>query len=253
MSERELSGMVACVTGGSSGIGLATAQLLRDRGASVVIVDPLSPTAGEGMLHLPADVTDDASVRAVVGEVKDTFGRLDIVVNNAGIGAVGTVEDHSDDEWRRVLEVNLLGVVRMSRAALPYLRQSPAASIVNVGSIAATAGLPARAIYSASKGALIALTLAMAADHVLEGVRVNAVAPGTVATAWVDRLLSSAEDPLAAKRALEARQPTGRLVTAEEVAGAIAYLASPASSSTTGAVLAVDGGMSGLRLPGKSA
>jgi NAD(P)-dependent dehydrogenase (short-subunit alcohol dehydrogenase family) len=147
-----------------------------------------------------------------------------------------------------VLDVNVVGMARVSRAALPHLRQSPAAAIVNTCSIAAWAGLPQRALYSASKGAVYGLTLAMAADHVREGIRVNAVAPGTVDTPWVGRLLDAAADPAAERAALQARQPSGRLVTADEVAHAVCYLASPLSGSTAGTVLAVDGGMYGLRL-----
>jgi NAD(P)-dependent dehydrogenase (short-subunit alcohol dehydrogenase family) len=148
-----------------------------------------------------------------------------------------------------VLDVNVIGVARTVRAALPALRRSPAAAVVVTCSIASWAGLPRRAVYSASKGALYALTLAMAADHVADGIRVNAVAPGTADTPWVGRLLDAADDPVAERVALEARQPMGRLVSADEVAHAIAYLASPLSASTTGTVLAVDGGMLGLRLP----
>jgi NAD(P)-dependent dehydrogenase (short-subunit alcohol dehydrogenase family) len=144
--------------------------------------------------------------------------------------------------------VNVVGMVRVARAALPALRQSDAAAIVNTSSIAATAGLPQRALYSASKGAVLSLTLAMAADLIGEGIRVNAVNPGTADTPWVARLLDKAPDPAAERVALEARQPHGRLVAAEEVAGAVCYLASPASGSTTGTWLAVDGGMAGLRL-----
>ncbi|MDX6362066.1 MAG: hypothetical protein QOC85_1069, partial [Streptomyces sp.] len=169
-------------------------------------------------------------------------------VNNAGIGAQGTVEDNDDEQWHRVLDVNVLGMVRATRAALPRLRESAHAAIVNTCSIAATAGLPQRALYSASKGAVLSLTLAMAADHVREGIRVNCVNPGTVDTPWVGRLLDAAPEPAAERAALEARQPTGRLVSAAEVAGAIAYLASPLSGATTGTALAVDGGMQGLRL-----
>src|SRR5207253_4575671 len=139
--------------------------------------------------------------------------------------------------------VNVLGAVRVSRAALPHLRVSPSATIVNVASIAATNGLPQRALYSATKGAVQALTMAMAADHVREGIRVNCVNPGTADTPWVGRLLDVAADPEAERAALEARQPMGRLVSADEVASAIAYLASPLSGSTTGTALAVDGGM----------
>jgi 2-keto-3-deoxy-L-fuconate dehydrogenase len=138
-------------------------------------------------------------------------------------------------------------MVRVTRAALPYLRRSSHAAIVNTCSIAATAGLPARALYSATKGAVLSLTLAMAADHIHEGIRVNCVNPGTADTPWVGRLLDAAPDPAAERAALNARQPLGRLVTAAEVAAAIAYLASPLASATTGTALAVDGGMQGLR------
>jgi NAD(P)-dependent dehydrogenase (short-subunit alcohol dehydrogenase family) len=244
----EFDGLVAAVTGGASGIGAAIARRLMADGARVAVLDRDVSSPPEGALAVQADVTDDASVRAAVDRVLQEWGRLDVLVNNAGIGAQGTVADNPDDEWHRVLDVNLLGMVRVTRAALPALRRSPSAAIVNTGSIAATAGLPQRAVYSASKGAVHALTRAMAADHLAEGIRVCAVAPGTADTPWVGRLLERADDPAAERAALEARQPHGRLVSADEVAGAVAYLASPHSTSTTGIVLAVDGGMQELRL-----
>jgi 2-keto-3-deoxy-L-fuconate dehydrogenase len=244
----ELDGLVALVTGGGSGIGAATVAALRDRGCRVAVLD-LDPSGVlDGVFAVTADVSDDASVRAGVQRVVDELGRLDIVVNNAGIGAQGTVADNDDAEWLRVLDVNLIGMVRVSRAALPFLRDSPAAAIVNTGSIVATAGLPQRALYSASKGAVLALTRAMAADHLHEGIRVNCVNPGTADTPWIARLLASADDPEAERAALNARQPHGRLVSPEEIALAIVYLASPSSGSTTGTGLAVDGGMQDLRL-----
>jgi 2-keto-3-deoxy-L-fuconate dehydrogenase len=244
----DFDGLVAAVTGGASGIGAAIVQVLRDRGARVAVLDLDVSAVPDGVLGVRTDVADDASVRAAVDAVVAELGRLDVLVNNAGIGAQGTVADNDDDEWRRVLDVNLVGAVRVSRAALPHLRESPAAAIVNTGSIAATAGLPQRALYSASKGAVLALTRAMAADHLAEGVRVNCVNPGTADTPWIGRLLAKAVDPDAERAALEARQPHGRLVSAEEVAHAVAYLASPTSGSTTGIGMAVDGGMQDLRL-----
>ncbi|MEU1708624.1 SDR family oxidoreductase [Streptomyces sp. NPDC005706] len=235
------------MTGGASGIGRATAGLLAERGARVAVLDLDPSPVPAPLLALTADVTDDASVRAAVARAVELLGRLDVLVNNAGIGAQGTVEDNGDEEWRHVFDVNVLGMVRTARAALPHLRRSAHAAIVNTCSVAATAGLPQRALYSATKGAVHSLTLAMAADHVREGIRVNFVNPGTADTPWIGRLLDAAPDPAAERAALEARQPTGRLVSAAEVAGAIAYLASPMSGATTGTALAVDGGMQGLR------
>ncbi|GAA3871823.1 SDR family NAD(P)-dependent oxidoreductase [Streptomyces sp. NPDC003631] len=244
----DFEGLKALVTGGASGIGRATAELLAARGAEVAVLDLDPSSVDKPLLAHRADVTDDASVRAALSAAVTDLGGLDVLINNAGIGAQGTVEDNDDEQWWRVLDVNVLGMVRTTRAALPHLRESAHAAIVNTCSIAATAGLPQRALYSASKGAVLSLTLAMAADHVREGIRVNCVNPGTVDTPWVARLLDAAPDPAAERAALQARQPAGRLVTAAEVAGAIAYLASPLSGSTTGTALAVDGGMQGLRL-----
>lgn len=245
----DFDGLVALVTGGGSGIGAVTAGLLRDRGARVAVLDREVGGVPDGCLRVEADVTDDDAVRAAVRRVVDGLGALDVLVNNAGIGAGGDVAANDDDEWRRVLDVNVVGAARVTRAALPHLRRSAHACIVNTGSIVALVGVPNRALYSASKGALLSLTLAMAADHVGEGIRVNAVVPGTAETPWVARLLAAAPDPGRERAALEARQPIGRLVTAGEVAHAIAYLASPLSGSTTGTVLGVDGGMGSLRLP----
>jgi NAD(P)-dependent dehydrogenase (short-subunit alcohol dehydrogenase family) len=237
----DFTGLVAAVTGGASGIGAATAAVLESRGAAVAVLDLSGPVV--------CDVRDAGSVDAAIGSVVDRHGRLDILINNAGIGAAGDVAANSDEEWRSVFEVNVFGMARVSRAALPHLRRSPSAAIVNTSSIVALVGFPQRAVYAASKGAVAALTLAMAADHVADGIRVNAVIPGTADTPWVGRLLDAADDPDAARAALVARQPMGRLVTAEEVAQAIVYLASPLSSSTTGTLLPVDAGVVGLRVP----
>jgi 2-keto-3-deoxy-L-fuconate dehydrogenase len=241
------AGLRVLVTGGASGIGHAVATAALAQGADVAVLDLDPEAAPDGAFPVAGDVTDDQAVTAAVEQAAAAMGGLDVLVNNAGIGAQGNVETNPLDEWRRVFEVNVLGMVRVTRAALPHLRRSRTAAVVNMCSIAATAGLPDRALYSASKGAVLSLTLAMAADHLHEGIRVNCVNPGTTDTPWIGRLLDQATDPAAERAALEARQPTGRLVTPQEVAAAVLHLASPAAGATTGTSLAVDGGMAGLR------
>jgi 2-keto-3-deoxy-L-fuconate dehydrogenase len=246
---KPFSGLAAVVTGAASGIGKATAARLARYGASVAGLDVEPRTGTESNLTLRADVTDQGSVDAAIEAAMREFGRLDILVNNAGVGAVGRVEDNDDEEWHRVFDVNVVGMVRMARAALPHLRTSKSGAIVNVSSVAATVGLPERACYGVSKGAVLSLTLAMAADLLGDGIRVNCVCPGTIDTPWVGRLLQDAPDPAARRADLAARQPLGRLGTPEEVADAILYLAAPSASFVTGTALTVDGGLSGLRVP----
>ena len=242
----EFAGLTAIVTGGASGIGAEVVRQLVAGGAQAAALD-LNPEHAEGFA-VRCDIGDDASVRAAVAEVVSRFGGVDILINNAGIGAQGTVEANTDEDWERVFNVNVFGVARMSRAVLPHLRRSSSPAIVNTCSVAAIIGIEQRALYSATKGAVLSLTRAMAADHIREGIRVNCVNPGTADTPWINNLLAKAADPIAERGALEARQPHGRLVSMPEVADAILYLASPRSGSTTGTDLTVDGGMHGVRL-----
>ena len=245
----EFKGLVAVVTGAGSGIGLAAAQLFHANGATVYGLDLAEGAMAGHATFIKCDIGDPDSVKNAFAELAKHTQVIDILANNAGVGATGTVEDAKEEEWQKVLNINVVGTARVSAAAMPFLRKSKTPSIVNTCSIASTAGIPKRAVYSASKGGIMSLTLAMAADYVKEGIRVNCVNPGTADTPWVARLLSQASDPAAERAALEARQPMGRLVAADEVASAIAYLASPRQASTTGTILAVDGGMQGLRLP----
>jgi 2-keto-3-deoxy-L-fuconate dehydrogenase len=245
----DFAGMRAIVTGGASGIGAATVAMLRERGARAVVLDVSEPRDLDDAHHIACDLRDRGSVDRSVDEAIRLLGGLDVLINNAGIGAAGDVSANSDAEWHSVLDVNVVGAARVSAAALPALRSSEHAVIVNVSSVVAVVGVPNRALYSASKGAVLAMTFAMAADHVADGIRVNAVLPGTADTPWVGRILAAADDPDAAGDALRARQPMGRLVTADEVAFAICSLASPLAASTTGAALGVDGGMASLRTP----
>lgn len=245
----EFTGLTAVVTGAGSGIGLAVSMALSEAGAIVFGLDIQHGDMAPYATWITCDVGDTSSVKSAFAKIMESTNTIDILANNAGIGAVGTVEDATDDEWAKVMNINVAGIGRVTSAALPFLLKSHCPSIVNTCSIAATAGLPKRAVYSASKGAVLSLTRAMAADFVNDKIRVNCVNPGTADTPWVERLLSMSDDPSSERAALEARQPMGRLVSAPEVARAILYLASPFQGSTTGTVLAVDGGMHGLRLP----
>ena len=245
-----LAGQRVLVTGGSAGIGAAIARAAMAAGASVASLDRSSDGADPAMLTVVADVTDDASVRAAVAEVAEQLGGLDGLVNNAGIGARGRVEESGDDDWARVLDVNVVGVARVTRAALPWLAASATGgSVVTIGSIAGWSGIPDRAVYSASKGAVHALSLAMAADLAVVGVRVNVVAPGTVDTEMARGHIAAAPDPDQALMRMDARQPMGRMVHPDEVALAVCQLLDPRAGSTTGSIVAVDGGMWGLRVP----
>ena len=241
-------GKVALITGAGSGIGFAAARSFQQEGAKVIALDLNRGSLNGSDSWIECDIGDSTSVNNAFQQISKLTKQIDVLVNVAGIGAVGTVETATDQEWLNVINVNVIGIGRVTRLAIPYLRNSTSASIVNIGSIAATAGLPDRAVYSASKGAVNALTLAMAADYVHEGIRVNCINPGTADTPWITRLLAQAKDPDVEKAHLNARQPMGRLVSSEEIASAILYLADSAQGSTTGTILAVDGGMQGLRL-----
>jgi NAD(P)-dependent dehydrogenase (short-subunit alcohol dehydrogenase family) len=242
---KDFEGLTAVITGAGSGIGLDVAKQLRDRGATIYGLDLHKGELDGVGTFIACDVGDDVSV---INAFKD-IPQVDILINNAGIGSIGTVETADPEDWHKVFNINVYGIARVSKAALPIMRKSKVGSIVNVCSIAATCGIPNRAVYSASKGAVLTLTLAMANDLIKDKIRVNCVNPGTADTPWVGRLLDQASDPVAERAALESRQPMGRLVTSEEVANSICYLASPLQSSTTGSSLAVDGGMQGLRIP----
>lgn len=242
-------GLRAAVTGGGSGIGLATARRLVAEGATVAALDLRPPAPEPGITGVIADVRSRDSMAAAAATAIAALGGLDILICNAGVGSVGSVLDHTDQEWHDIYDVNVVGIARTVDAFIDPLRASKAAAIVCTASIVSSVGLPNRAIYGATKGAVLALTMSMAADLIGDGVRVNCVCPGTVATPWVERLLDQAPDPEAARAALIARQPIGRLGTAEEVADAIVYLAGPAAGYTTGTALYLDGGISGIRVP----
>lgn len=242
-----VSDLRVIVTGGNAGIGRAVAERFVAERSSVAVFDVALDGWAEPVLALECDVADDNAVRAAVERTAADFGGIDVVVNNAGIGAAGDVTAQTDEEWIRLYDVNVIGMARVTRAALPHLRRSPHPSIINMSSIVAIAGLPERVAYSATKGAVQAMTMAMAADHAAEGIRVNCVNPSTVDTPWVRRLIETADDPGAMRASLENRQATGKLIAPEEVASAVVYLADPASPGVTGVSLNLDGGMYAVR------
>jgi NAD(P)-dependent dehydrogenase (short-subunit alcohol dehydrogenase family) len=204
---------------------------------------------GSAATFVKCDIGDATSVESAFTEFKKASSKLDILINNAGIGSLTNVEKETDEIWQKVLNINVVGTARVSRAAIALLRESKSAAIVNTASVAAIDGIPNRAAYSASKGAILSLTLAMATDHLADGIRVNAVNPATTDTPWVKKLLEQSPDAKAARSALESRQPMGRLVSPSEIASAIIFLASPIQASVTGTTINVDGGMHSLRIP----
>lgn len=207
MPTAEGGGRRVLVTGGAQGIGRAITQFLMDRGHHVAVLDR-TDVQEPGLIVVRADLSDSTEVARAVDGAVDALGGLDVLVNNAGVGAAGGVEDNDDDEWQSVLDINVVGTARVTRAALPALRRSPYPAIVNVCSVASVVGLPSRVLYSASKGAILAMTTAMAVDFLAEGIRVNAVNPGTTDTPWVQRLLESSTIQSANARPLSSASRT---------------------------------------------
>lgn len=254
MSFRRLEHRRTIVTGAGSGIGRAIAVRFAQEGARVAIADLDLGAAQEtvGLLETPGmalevNVTQAEQVKAMIAQVIQAWGGLEVMVNNAGVGVAATVVETSEDDWDRVIDVNLKGTFLGMKYAIPAIRDTvqgtnTTGAVINISSAAAVVAITNRAAYCASKGGVLALSRAAAIDHVLEGVRVNAILPGTVDTPWVERITAGYDDPEAARVAMRARQPHGRLVTAAEIAAMAAYLASDEAASVVGAGMIVDGG-----------
>jgi NAD(P)-dependent dehydrogenase (short-subunit alcohol dehydrogenase family) len=248
----EFAGKAALVTGGAMGIGAAVAALLAERGANVAIVDRSREAAekhatelsGRGLktIAVPADVSVGGEVAAAVARIAEAFGGIDIVSNNAGIQRYGTVETTTEAEWDEVMNVNLRSVYLVCHHAIQHLKKTRG-TIVNMASVQAFATQRAVAAYTTSKHALIGLTRSMALDFAADGVRVNAVAPGSVDTPMLDWAINLDPNPAALRQTVEAMHPLGRIASPAEIAEAVAFLASPRSSFVTGTTLVVDGGL----------
>jgi meso-butanediol dehydrogenase/(S,S)-butanediol dehydrogenase/diacetyl reductase len=248
-----LEGKVCIVTGGGSGIGRATCLLFAEEGARVVVADRRKEASGAvaaectakgaQAIGIAVDVAKDADAKRVVDETINRFGRLDVLVNNAGYGFAGTVVDTDEQAWDDLMAVNVRGVFLCSKHAIPAMAANGGGVIVNTASVVASVGIRNRAAYCASKGAVAALTRAIAIDHVAEGIRCNAVAPGTIDTPYFDEILRKSPVAADSRKALEARQLLGRLGTPEEIAAGILFLASDESRFATGSILTLDGGM----------
>lgn len=246
-----LKDKVVLVTGGGSGIGRATVERFAAEGAQVVVADrnrdaacDLAQALGACALGLEADVSSSASVKAMVQATMQWRGRIDVLVNNAGFGITGSVAETDEADWDRLMATNLKGVFLCSKEAIPIMASAGGGTIVNTASYTASAGIANRAAYVASKGGIVALTRAMALDHVGQGIRVNAVAPGTIASPYFDAMFAQSDNPDALRRQFDARAPMQRMGQPQEIANMIVWLASGEASFATGAVFTVDGGSS---------
>lgn len=246
-------GKVVLITGAGVGIGRAAAVRFSREGAKVA-VNSLTPAhgmetlrllaqaGGEG-IYIQGDVSKDADAQRMVAETVKAFGRIDVLVNNAGIVIPGRADNTSEDDWDRTLAVNLKGPFLVSKHTIREMRKTGGGVIVNTSSVVAIKGVRDRAAYTASKAGLWGLTRAMAADHLADGIRVNCICPGTTDTPSLERRIQAFADPEQARVDFIARQPMGRLGTDGEIASAILFAASDEAAFMDGATIAIDGGM----------
>jgi 2-keto-3-deoxy-L-fuconate dehydrogenase len=250
----DLTGKIALVTGAGSGIGAAIAEAFAAAGAEVVATDRDERTAaatrdritntGRTAMAAGLDVRDEAQCARCADTVFQRFGRLDVLVNNAGVGHVGTLMQTSGDDLDRLMAVNVRGVFNVTKAFLPAMLARRAGTIINMASIGGVVGIRDRLAYCTSKFAVVGLTKSMALDHALDGIRVNCICPGRVETPWVAERLAEYPDPVQARREMTATQAVGRMGRPDEVAAAAVYLASDESSFVTGTAFMIDGGWS---------
>lgn len=249
----QLDRKVAIITGAGAGIGEASARLFAKEGAHLVLIDleeePLAKVVKELeaastiVLDIVGDVSNAAVCRSIIDRTMAHFGRLDILFNNAGIVAKGSLVDCSEEEWQRTLDVNLKSMYLLCRAAVPIMQRQGGGSIINMSSVAGPAGVANRGAYSVSKAGVIGLTKSLAIDFIKDGIRVNCICPGTVDTPSLRSRIASSPNPEEALRAFVARQPMGRMGRPEEIAALALFLASDRAQYMTGQALFMDGGM----------
>jgi NAD(P)-dependent dehydrogenase (short-subunit alcohol dehydrogenase family) len=247
-----LKDKVCIITGGGSGIGRATALLFAREGGRLVIADKRGAAAetvaaecareGNEVVTSETDVSRVADVERMIRTTMNAFGRLDVLINNAGYGITGSVVETDEAAWDALMATNVRGVFLCSKYAIPAMKKNGGGTIVNTASVVAQVGIANRAAYCASKGAVAALTRAIAIDHMRDGIRCNAIAPGTIDTPYFQDILQKSPDPEATRKALAVRQLIGRMGTPEEIAAGILFLASDESRFATGTVLTLDGG-----------
>lgn len=252
-TEGRLAGKVAIVTGAGAGIGRATAELFAREGASVAVVDLNLQTAqetadaiiaeGGKAIAIQTDVANEEAVAAMFAKTVETFGKLNVLFNNAGIVKQGKVNESNMADWDAQIGTTLTSVFLGCKYAIPLLREQNGGVIINMASVAGLMGVKDRAIYSAAKGGVVGLTRAIALDHAGEQIRCVYLAPATIETPSLRDRIETSPDPVAARKAFEARQPIGRLGRPDDVAYAALYLASDESTFVTGSGLVVDGGM----------
>jgi NAD(P)-dependent dehydrogenase (short-subunit alcohol dehydrogenase family) len=245
-----LQDKVCIITGGASGIGRAACHIFAREGGKVVVADKsaqaaaeVASSAGNGAISIEVDVADSASVQRMIRETVERFGRLDVLVNNAGYGFAGKVTETDEDDWNKLMHVNINGVFFGCKYAIPEMAARGGGSIINTASVVAIVGIRDRAAYCASKGAVAALTRAMALDHVNDKIRINAVCPGTIDSPYFQDIFAKSPHAAELRRELESRQAMNRLGQPEEIANGMLFLASDESSFMTGSLLTIDGGM----------
>jgi NAD(P)-dependent dehydrogenase (short-subunit alcohol dehydrogenase family) len=246
----------AVVTGAGSGIGFATAVRLAQNGYRIVALD-LDPAgvqkaeaaireAGSDALGAALDVRDSDAFADVLAATTERFGGPNLLANVAGIGVAAPLAETTPEDWDRVIGVNLTALFHTCRQVLPLMVEAGAGVIVNVASVSGLVGVRNRAAYCASKAGVIGLTRSIAVDYAAQGIRANAICPGTVASEWIGKILADAPDPDAARQAMEQRQLDGRMGTPEEVAAGIAFLASDDARFVNGSAFVMDGGMTAI-------